>query len=86
MNLYVSINIYMATCLFKKTDAYGNLKKNGKDMNDLAARSKKKIEEFFFKKKRRRTLEPNDPACAFPSPLSPSVLQVGPTRQEHLQV
>lgn len=48
MNLYVSINIYMATCLFKKTDAYGNLKKNGKDMNDLAARSNKKIEEFLF--------------------------------------
>jgi hypothetical protein len=52
MNLYVSINIYMATCLFKKTDAYGNLKKNGKDMNDLAARSNKKNRRISFLKKR----------------------------------
>jgi hypothetical protein len=51
----VSINIYMATCLFKKTDAYGNLKKNGKDMNDLAARSKKNRRIFFKKKEKTNT-------------------------------
>ena len=40
--VYKYIYIWLLVFL-KKTDAYGNLKKkNGKDMNDLAARSNKK--------------------------------------------
>jgi hypothetical protein len=42
MNLYVSINIYGYLFVKKNRCVWKFEKKNGKDMNDLAARSNKK--------------------------------------------